>query len=198
MSVSTINLQISKRQLYIDTLKLSVICWKQTNNHGLPCHIFSTQNEHVQISKIAPVMLMDLHGLGTGRYSSSTEIVFCTGPKTGCFHTLVTTFGHDTIGTQKLKKQFFSKISYIYSLKAHAHYFTVLIYLATWRAGKLGISTHLTSINLPWYSQSINSLMYVHYTDSQLLFMNAWSHFFMLLLLLHTITCLMSMFFLSF
>ena len=76
-------------------------------------------------------MLMDLHGLGTGRHSSSTEIVFCTGPKTGCFHTLVTTFGHDTIGTQKLKKQFFSKISYIYSLKAHAHYFTVLIYLAT-------------------------------------------------------------------
>ena len=26
-----------------------------------------------------------------------------------------------------------------YSLKAHAHYFTVFIYLANWRAAKLGI-----------------------------------------------------------
>ena len=52
--------------------------------------------------------------------------------------------------------------------KAHAHYFTVLICLATWRAAKLGICTHFTSINLPHCSQSIMSLMYVYYTDPHL------------------------------
>ena len=70
------------------------------------------------------------------------------------------------------------------SFKAHAYYFTVLIYVATWRAAKLGIFTHSTSINLPLRSQSINSLMYVDYTDPQLLFNSAWSqswsHFFVL------------------
>ena len=62
-----------------------------------------------------------------------------------------------------------------YSLKAHAHYFTVLIYLATWRVVKLGIFSHFTSTNLSRCSQSNNLLMYVYYTDSQLLFMCAWS-----------------------
>ena len=36
-----------------------------------------------------------------------------------------------------------------------------LIYLATWRAAKLGIFTHFTFTNLHQCSQSINSLIYV-------------------------------------
>ena len=38
---------------------------------------------------------------------------------------------------KKLKNNFF--LDKLYSLKVHAHYFTVLIYLATWRAANLGI-----------------------------------------------------------
>ena len=49
-----------------------------------------------------------------------------------------------------------------YSLKVHAHYFTVLMYLATWRAPKLGIFTHFTFTNSPRCSQSINTLIYVY------------------------------------
>ena len=51
------------------------------------------------------------------------------GPKTGCFFKLVTAFGQEEIGAQKIKKQFFSNM--LYPLKAHAHYFTVFIYLET-------------------------------------------------------------------
>ena len=35
-----------------------------------------------------------------------------------------------------------------YSLKPHAHYFIVFLYLATWRAAKFGIFTHFTFTNL--------------------------------------------------
>ena len=35
------------------------------------------------------------------------------GPKTGCFFKLVTAFGQEEIGAQKIKKQFFSNICYI-------------------------------------------------------------------------------------
>ena len=76
-----------------------------------------------------------------------------------------------------------------YSLKAHANYFTILIYFAAWKAAKLGIFfIHFMFTNLPWCSQSINSLIYVYilYTDPWLLFMSAWSqswsHFFILTL----------------
>ena len=69
-------------------------------------------------------------------------------------------------------------------LKAPAHYFFVLIYLPTWRAAKL-VFLLITSINVPRCGQSINSLVYVYYTDPQMLFMSAWSqlwsHFFILL-----------------
>ena len=54
-------------------------------------------------------------------------------------------------------------------VKDHAHYFTVLTYLAPSRATKLGIFIHFTIINLPWCSQ-----MYTPYRF-QLLFMSAWS-----------------------
>ena len=96
---------------------------------------------------------------------------------------LVTAFGREKIGTQKFLKKIFQ--DNFYSLKAHAHYFTVFIYLATWRAAKLGIFTHIFT-NLPQCSQSMNSLIYIYilYTDLQVLFISAWSqswsHFFML------------------
>ena len=80
------------------------------------------------------------------------------------FH--VTAFGREQIGAQKIKEQFFFYDKF-YSLKAHAHYFNVFIYLATWRAAKLGIFTHFTSTTLPWCSQSILSLIYVYYADPQ-------------------------------
>ena len=100
------------------------------------------------------------------------------------FFTPVTAFGRDKISTQKIKKQFFQRKILFFkdALFFNAHYFTVLIYLATWRAAKLGIFTHFMFINLPWCS--INSLMYAYYTDPQLLFTSAWSqswlHFFVL------------------
>ena len=75
-----------------------------------------------------------------------------------------------------------------YSLKAHANYFTILIYFGAWKAAKLGIFfIHFTFINLPWCNQSINSLIYVYilYTDPWLLFMGAWS---VMMTLLHTNT----------
>ena len=107
-----------------------------------------------------------------------------SGPNTGYFFMLVTTFGHKKISVQKLKTSFFQ--DKFYSLKAHAHYFTVLIYLATWGAVNFGIFSHFMSTNLSQCSQSSNLLMYVYYTDSELLFMSAWSqlwlHFFVLLL----------------
>ena len=53
-----------------------------------------------------------------------------SGPNTGCFFKLATTFGREKIGAQKIKKQIFSQDKF-YPLKAHTHYFTVLIYLAT-------------------------------------------------------------------
>ena len=77
-----------------------------------------------------------------------------------------TTFEHEKIDTKKKKTFFQDKFN---SLKAHAHYFTVLIYLATSRAAKLGKFTHFTFTNLPQCSQSINSLTYV-------LFLKAQSH----------------------
>ena len=64
-------------------------------------------------------------------------------------------------GKAPKKLKFFFQDKF-YSLKAHAHYFTVLIYLAAWRAVKLGIFTHFTFPNLTQCSQSINSLIYVY------------------------------------
>ena len=66
------------------------------------------------------------------------------------------------------------------ALKAHAHYFTVFIYLETWRGAKLGIFTHFTFTNLPWCSQSMNSLIYV-YSIQIPSWSQTWSHFFVLL-----------------
>ena len=60
----------------------------------------------------------------------------------------------------KSQKIFFFQDKF-YSLKAQAHYFTVLIYSANSRAAKLGIFTHFSFTNSPRCSQSINSLIYV-------------------------------------
>ena len=89
------------------------------------------------------------------------------------------TLGHKKIGAQKIKTFYFQ--DKFYSLKAHVHYFTVLIYLPTSRAAKLLIVTHFTFTNLPWCSQSINSLIYEY---SVQISSRAWSqlgsHFFVL------------------
>ena len=67
----------------------------------------------------------------------------------------------------------------LYSLKAHAHYFTVFMYLESWGVAKLGIFTHFTFTNLPWCSQSMNSLIYV-YSIQIPSWWQTWSHFFVL------------------
>ena len=67
----------------------------------------------------------------------------------------------------------------LYPLKAHEHYFTVLIYLETWRGAKTGVFTHFTFTNLPWCSQIMNSLIYV-YSILIPSWWQTWSHFFVL------------------
>ena len=108
--------------------------------------------------------------------SNCTVNKYMSSPNRGCF-----SCRWPLLGATKLT--IFSQHNF-YSLKAHAHYFTVLVYLATWRAAKLGIFTHFMSIKLPQCNQSINSLLYVYYTDPQLFFMSAWPqlwlHFFVL------------------
>ena len=105
--------------------------------------------------------------------SFKTPSTVYPSPNTGCFFTLVTAFNVRKSAPKKLIFFFQDKF---YSLKVHAHYFTVIIYLITWRAGKLGIFTHFMFTNLPWCSQSIDSLVCVYYvysilsTDPQLLF----------------------------
>ena len=109
----------------------------------------------------------------TEQFSLITILKFCmlsTALIQAVFHIA---FGRKKIGAQKIKKQFFSKISSIL-WKAHAHYFTFLIYLATWRAAKLGIFTHFLFTNLPRCSQSITTNICVLYADPQVLFMSAW------------------------
>ena len=69
----------------------------------------------------------------------------------------------------------------LYSLKAHEHYFTVFMYLQTWRGAKRGIFTYFTFTNLPWFSQSMNSLIYV-YSIQIPSWSQMWSHFFIILL----------------
>ena len=88
------------------------------------------------------------------------NFVSCPALIQAVFH-VVDAFGREKIGAQKLKKQIFFHDKF-YPSKAHVYYFTVLIYLATWRAAKLGIFTHFMFTNLPWCSQSINSLIYVY------------------------------------
>ena len=91
-------------------------------------------------------------------------LLYISGPNTGCYSRR-----WPLLGTTKLvlKKLIFFFQDKFYSLKAHTHYFTVLIYFATWRAAKLGIFMHFTPINLLWCSQTINSLMYAYHTDPQ-------------------------------
>ena len=87
------------------------------------------------------------------------DIGLISSPNTGCLFLMsLTAFGWEKISTQKIRI-FFPKF---YSLKAHAHYFTLFIYLPSWRAAKLDIFTHLTFTNLPRYSQNMNSWIYVY------------------------------------
>ena len=69
------------------------------------------------------------------------------GPNTGCFSRLWPLLGTIKSAPKKLKSKFFFQEKF-YPLKAHVHYFIVLIYLATWRTAKYGIFTHFMLINL--------------------------------------------------
>ena len=80
-------------------------------------------------------------------------------PNKGCFSCWWLLLGARKLAPKKLKNNLFQ--DRFYSLKAHAHYFTVFIYLATWRAAKFGIFTHMFT-NLPRCSQSMNSLIYIY------------------------------------
>ena len=91
----------------------------------------------------------------------------------------MTAFGCKEIGAQKIKKAIFFQYM-LYSLKAHAHCFTVFINLETWRGAKIGIFTHFIFTNLPWCIQSMNSLIYV-YSLQIPSWSQTWSHFFVLL-----------------
>ena len=79
-------------------------------------------------------------------------------PNTGCFSTRWPLLGARKSSPKKLKNNFFQYM--LYSLKAHAHYLTVFIYLETWRGPKLGVFIHFTFENLPRCSQSMNSYVY--------------------------------------
>ena len=66
-------------------------------------------------------------------------------------------FGTRKLAPKKLKKKFFQDF-----LKVYAHYFTVFIYCATWRAAKLGVFCSFKFTKLPRCSHSINWLKYVY------------------------------------
>ena len=85
---------------------------------------------------------------------------FLAGPNTGCFSRRWPLWVRENWLPKKLKNNFLQ--DKFYSLNSHARFFTVLIYLLTWRAAKLGIFTHFTLTNLPRCSQSMNSLIYVY------------------------------------
>ena len=89
------------------------------------------------------------------------------GHNTDCFSCQWPLLDVTKSAPKNLKAIFFQDKFYS---KAHPGYFTILIYLATWRAAERGVFTHFSFVNLPQCSQSINSLMYVYYTDPQLLF----------------------------
>ena len=91
----------------------------------------------------------------------------------GCFSRRRPLLGVRKSAPKKLRTIFFQ--DKFYSLTDQAYYFTILIYLSTWRVVKLGIFSHFTSTNLSRCSQSNKLLMYVYYAYSQLLFMSAWS-----------------------
>ena len=64
---------------------------------------------------------------------------------------------------KKLKTGAFLRyISKLYSLKVHAQYFTVLIYITTRIAGKLGIFTHFTSTNFHQLSKASSRSLYIY------------------------------------
>ena len=81
-----------------------------------------------------------------------------SGPNKGCFSGRWPLLGMRKSAPKKLT--IFFQISSMCSSKAHAHYFTVFIYLPTWSTAKLGIFTLFTFTILPRCRQSMNSLLY--------------------------------------
>ena len=112
-----------------------------------------------------------LTSIGNGRLNGPYKVWLISwwiGPNTGCFSSWWPLLGTTKLVPKKLKNNFFP---IFYSLKAHAHYFTIFMYLETWRGAKLCIFIHFTFTNIPWCNQNMNSLIYVYilYTDPQLI-----------------------------
>ena len=103
----------------------------------------------------------------------SLKQVLFPGPNAGCFSRWWPLLTRENRRPKNWKATFFQ--DKFYCLKAYTHYFTVYEYLSTWRAAKFDIFTHFTSTKLPQCSQNIKLIMYVYYTDSQLLLTSAWS-----------------------
>ena len=81
-------------------------------------------------------------------------------PNAGCFSSWWPLLGTRKLAPKKLKINF--------SLKAHAHYFTVFIYLETWRGAKLGIfySFYLPKLTLMESKYELTDIC-ILYTDPQ-------------------------------
>ena len=94
-------------------------------------------------------------------YSWNVSLV--TGPNTGCFHVGDRFWARGNTRPKNWKTSFFQDKFYSSILTSQ------FIYLATWRAAKLGIFAHFTYTKLPRCSQRINSLIYLYFTDPQLL-----------------------------
>ena len=96
------------------------------------------------------------------------------GPNTGCFSSWWLLLCMRKFAPKKLKNNFF--LIYVISFKGSCtllHCFYIL------RNLKL-VFTHFTFTNLPWCSQSMNSLMHV-YSIQIHSWSQTWSHFFVLL-----------------
>ena len=83
------------------------------------------------------------------------------GPNTSCFLRWWPLLGTRKLAPKKSNNNFFPSCI-LCKGSCHVHYFTVLIYLKTWRAAKLGILTHFMFTNLPRWSQRISSLKCVY------------------------------------
>ena len=95
----------------------------------------------------------------------------------------MTAFGCEKLAPKKFLKSLFQHK--LYSLRTHAHLFTVLIYLANWELLNMVFLLILRSQIISIKPNIQLSNICILYTDSQLLFMSVWSqswlHFFILM-----------------
>ena len=86
-----------------------------------------------------------------------------SSPNRGCFPRQWLLLCARKSAPKKFKNNFFPRKVVFFNGSCRIYnYFTVLIYLATWKAAKLHIFIHFTFTNLAQCSQSINWLIYVY------------------------------------